>query len=127
MTISHDIQELLYQNTRYINTKKRDKKPKCGRRVLSRYDDYEKHSDLSDRLEHTKGNRAGIAPHLKMTCHAKQRRHERSCKPGEMMYDVVKNNAIVTSFPIQKGTNTAMLKHMNHQVGALRRRTTTST
>lgn len=116
-----EIQELLYNNTRYARTMKKKKdKTKHINKSIGYYDDFYKYAPLSDQLEHRKGEKHTLQFPLKVTRHAEQRRRERPCKPNEKRYDVVKDNAIVTSFPIPKETNTAMLKHLNHKTAVER-------
>ena len=104
--------------------KTRSKSKKLPSKNLLIYDDHEKYGTIQDQYEYKKGEKHNVDAPLKMSKHAKDRRNERPCKPGELMYDVEKGSTIVTSYPISKNINTNLLKHMDNSVCKLRKRTT---
>lgn len=86
------------------------------------YDFAYEFSDLADKMEFKKGEHLHLELPLVMTNHAKKRRQERPCRKGDRIYNVINNEAIVTSFPIPKDVNTNILKHLDNKMGAYRNR-----
>lgn len=99
------------------NEKKGQKTP------LLVYDDHEKYGTIQDQYEYKKGEKPNVDAPLKVSRHAKNRRNERPCKPGELMYNVEKGSTIVTSYPVSNKIDLNLLKHMDNSVYKLRKRT----
>lgn len=139
--VTNDIHTSLFVYPTYDETKtkrKKSKKKKNNEQVNQRgllnhpinknyfdksyYDFAYEFSDLADKMEFKKGEHLHLELPLVMTNHAKKRRQERPCRKGDRIYNVINNEAIVTSFPIPKDINTNILKHLDNKMGAYRNR-----